>query len=419
MAPVCRRLSLLVMAAILVGLPARGRCGHPRGPHRARAGSKFVDEVSNTSTSTIAVGDTVQWTWSAGTHSTTSGTCAATCTADGRWNSGQHSSPFTFSHTATFATVGTYHYFCSVHGTMMQGDVIVVEPEHLPIIEAVDPDSGPAGGATAITITGTDFVAGATVTIGGVAATGVVVQGSTAIQAMTPALPPGTLADVTVTVQNPDTLVSTLLGGWFADFTDVAGGDPFHDFVEQLVRNGVTAGCGSGAYCRDDSVTRAQMAVFLLKSKLGSGHVPPPCTGRVRRRAVHRRLFDPWIEELASLRSRAAASPCRSRSTARQHGQPAADGGLPPQGAPRLGPRAARVHGNGFRRRAVHGRAFDPWIEELASLGVTGGCQVVPVPLYCPTNPNTRGQMAVFSVKAFSFRSAGSVRRCACRIAKG
>jgi hypothetical protein len=71
---------------------------------------------------------------------------------------------------------------------MMQGDVVVVEPGPAPIIEAVDPNSGPAGGATPITITGTDFVAGATVTIGGVAATGVVVQGSTAIQALTPAL---------------------------------------------------------------------------------------------------------------------------------------------------------------------------------------------------------------------------------------
>lgn len=48
------------------------------------------------------------------------------------------------------------------------------------------------------------------------------------------------------------------------------------------------------------------------------------------------------------------------------------------------------------------GGPFDPWIEELASLQLTGGCQAVPVPLYCPTNPNTRGQMAVFIVKNFS-----------------
>jgi len=286
----------------------------------------------------------------------------------------------------------------------MQGDVVVVEPGPVPIIEAVDPNSGPAGGATAITITGTDFVAGATVTIGGVAATGVLVQGSTAIQAMTPALPPGTLADVTVTVQNPDTLVSTLLGGWFADFTDVAGGDPFHDFVEQLVRNGVTAGCGSGAYCRDASVTRAQMAVFLLKSKLGSGHVPPACTGLVFEDVpCTGGPYDPWIEELASLQitggcqSVPVALYCPGNTVNRQ--QMAAFLLKAHLGSDHVPPACT---GMVFDDVPCTGGIFDPWIEELASLGVTGGCQSVPVPLYCPTNPNTRGQMAVFLVKAFS-----------------
>ena len=403
MAPVCRRLSLLVMAVILSGLPAAALAA-TRAVHVGLGGSKFVDEISNTSTSTIAVGDTVQWTWSFGFHSTTSGTCAGTCTADGKWDSGAHSSPFTFSHTATFATVGTYHYFCSVHGSMMQGVVVVVEPGPVPIIEAVDPNSGPAGGATPITITGTDFVAGATVTIGGVAATGVVVQGATAIQALTPALPPGTLADVTVTVQNPDTLVSTLLQGWFADFTDVAGDDPFHDFIEQLVRNGVTAGCGSGAYCRDDSVTRAQMAVFLLKSKLGSGHVPPPCTGMVFDDVpCTGGPFDPWIEELASLQitggcqSVPVALYCPGNAVNRQ--QMAVFLLKAHLGSDHVPPACT---GTVFDDVSCMGGPFDPWIEELASLGVTGGCQVVPVPLYCPTNPNTRGQMAVFLIKAFN-----------------
>jgi plastocyanin len=247
MAPVCRRLSLLVAVAILFGLEASAVAATRMvsvGPNLTHS---FVDEVSGTSTSTIAVGDTVQWTWVSGIHSTTSGPCATICTADGKWDSGAHATPFSFSHTATFATTGTYHYHCAVHGAMMQGDIVVVDPGPVPFINAIDPSSGPAGGATAVTITGTDFVDGATVTIGGVAATGVLVQGSTTIQAMTPALPAGTLADVTVTVHNPDIETSTLLGGWFADFTDVAGADPFHDYVEKLVRNGVTAGCGSGA----------------------------------------------------------------------------------------------------------------------------------------------------------------------------
>lgn len=43
---------------------------------------------------------------------------------------------------------------------------------------------------------------------------------------------------------------------------------------------------------------------------------------------------------------------------------------------------------------------FAPWIEQLYAEQVTGGCQAQPL-LYCPANPNTREQMAVFLVKAF------------------
>jgi hypothetical protein len=37
-------------------------------------------------------------------------------------------------------------------------------------------------------------------------------------------------------------------------------------FIKQLVTDGITAGCGSGNYCPEQSVTRAQMAVFLVKT---------------------------------------------------------------------------------------------------------------------------------------------------------
>jgi hypothetical protein len=49
-------------------------------------------------------------------------------------------------------------------------------------------------GSTNVTITGTNFIAGATVTIGGVAATGVIVDSATSIRATTPA--PGSAATV-------------------------------------------------------------------------------------------------------------------------------------------------------------------------------------------------------------------------------
>jgi 2',3'-cyclic-nucleotide 2'-phosphodiesterase (5'-nucleotidase family) len=50
-------------------------------------------------------------------------------------------------------------------------------------------------------------------------------------------------------------------------------------WVEKLFADGVTGGCGGGNYCPDQSVTRAQMAVFLLRAEHGSSYTPPPATG--------------------------------------------------------------------------------------------------------------------------------------------
>jgi hypothetical protein len=81
-------------------------------------------------------------------------------------------------------------------------------------------------------------------------------------------------------------------------FTDVPPGSPFCPFIEELARRGVVGGCGGGAYCPGDSVTRAQMAVIVL---LVSDPVftPPACTAPVFADVPATNGFCPWIEELA------------------------------------------------------------------------------------------------------------------------
>ena len=80
-------------------------------------------------------------------------------------------------------------------------------------------------------------------------------------------------------------------------FVDVPCPSPFADWIEQLYADGITGGCGASSYCPSNTVTRAQMAVFLLKAKYGIGYGPPacnhlfadvPCPG----------LFANWIERL-------------------------------------------------------------------------------------------------------------------------
>ena len=70
----------------------------------------------------------------------------------------------------------------------------------VPTVSSVSPNSGSTTGGTAVTITGTNFAAGATVTFGSAAATGVTVVNGTTITATTPV---GSAGGVTVTVTNP------------------------------------------------------------------------------------------------------------------------------------------------------------------------------------------------------------------------
>jgi plastocyanin len=80
----------------------------------------------NPSTVTIAPGETVTWVWAAGGHSTTSDAT----TGPEVWDSGVRGLGAPFAH--TFATAGSFPYYCQVHsvpgGTFMNGVVQVVVP---------------------------------------------------------------------------------------------------------------------------------------------------------------------------------------------------------------------------------------------------------------------------------------------------
>ena len=76
-----------------------------------------------------------------------------------------------------------------------------------PTLSSMSPVVGSTNGGTAVTLSGSNFVAGATVTVAGVPATGVVVASGNTITAVAPANPAG---PANVTVTNPDGQSSTL-----------------------------------------------------------------------------------------------------------------------------------------------------------------------------------------------------------------
>ncbi len=88
-----------------------------------------------------------------------------------------------------------------------------------PTVTGISPTSGPTAGGTAVTISGTGFDNGATVTIGGAAATGVTRNSATSISATTPA---GSAGAKNIVVTNPDTQTGTLTNG----FTYIANVTP-------------------------------------------------------------------------------------------------------------------------------------------------------------------------------------------------
>jgi hypothetical protein len=64
-------------------------------------------------------------------------------------------------------------------------------------------------------------------------------------------------------------------------FGDVPHQDPFCPWIQQLVTDQITSGCGGPNYCPNAAVTRAQMAVFLELAMRGTPGWSPIPTGAV------------------------------------------------------------------------------------------------------------------------------------------
>jgi hypothetical protein len=226
---------------------------------------------------------------------------------------------------------------------------------------------------------------------------GVITAGQGTRQIVYDAAPPGTTMHCTVVesaaaCESPEASTNIQV-----DFLDMPPTNPFHDFVVKVARNGVTAGCGFGNYCGQNPITRAQMAVFLLKSKYGSTHVPPPASGSVFLDVPTGSFAADWIEELAALQITGGCG-----------------GGNYCPSAPVTRAQMAifllkALNDSTYVPPAATGTIFadvplgafaDAWIEDLYLRGIAGGCLVTPL-RYCPSSTSNRQQMAVFLQKTF------------------
>jgi hypothetical protein len=285
----------------------------------------------------------------------------------------------------------------NLNGVLEPGETVEVEPGY------TNPNSFDLGEVMG-TASSFDGPAGATYTIDDNQADyGVVTAGSTgdcftatgdcyAMTVSSPASRPAAHWDATFTeALLGSTKVWTLHVG--DSFPDVPESQQFYRFIENLFHNGITGGCGGGEYCPDATVTRAQMAVFLLKSEHGPRFVPPACTG-VFPDVPCPSTFADWIEQLAAegiTGGCGGGNYCPANPVTRQ--QMAVFLLKAKFGSAYAPPACTGVFGD-----VPCPSQFADWIEDLAGQGITGGCGGGN---YCPTSPNTRGQMAVFLVKTF------------------
>lgn len=180
-------------------------------------------------------------------------------------------------------------------------------------------------------------------------------------------------------------------------FADVPYSHWANSYIERLYNAGITSGCGFAPliYCPEQYVTRAEMAVFLLRSIYGSSYSPPPATGLVFNDVPATHWAAAWIEQLYEDGFTVGCSN---------------DNYCPEQVA------TTRAQMAIFLLRGKYGAAYTPpapvglfndvptdywaaaWIEQLAAEGITTGCGGGN---YCPEEPLTRAQMAVFLVRTF------------------
>ena len=263
------------------------------------------------------------------------------------------------------------------------------------IVSATPPSTNPPGNGP-MTLSGFNFLPGATATVGGLPATNVVVNNYNQMTLTSPMLPPGTLNDITVT--NTDTSAATLPNGWIVDFLDVPESHLFNVWVNRLVRNEITVGVGGGLYGVDQDTKRQQMAVFLLKAKYGLCFVPPPCTVPVFPDVPCSSTFAPWINELVAQGITTGCGGGNFCPTTPVNRQQMAVFLLKTLEGSTYDPPACA---NATFPDVPCSNPFSKWIYELVARGITAGCGGG---LYCPLTNANRGQMATFVVKTFALQ---------------
>ncbi len=195
------------------------------------------------------------------------------------------------------------------------------------------------------------------------------------------------------------TLLAAILPGVAVaatDFDDVPTDHPFHADITWLAEEGITKGCNPPAndrYCPNDSVTRGQMAAFLVRAL---DLVNPGAVDFVDDDGS---VFEESIEALAAAGITKGCNPpdnnryCPDAVVTRA------------EMAAFLSRALSLVTRSGDPFTDDNDSIFEADIERLAAAGVTKGCNPPANTRFCPAEPVTRSQMAAFLHRALTLSS--------------
>ena len=236
----------------------------------------------------------------------------------------------------------------------------------------------------------------------------VVPSGNCAVQvAFSPASQGSKNETLSIPSNDPDTpslaIALTGEGKSIPEFDDCQEDYWAEDFVNTLYYSGITTGCSANPplFCPDTAITRGQMAVFT-ETSLGQ-LIPPPCTGTVFSDVNDLSVgpeFCGFIEDFAV---RGITGGCQADNPATPDVNEAKYCPEDPITRAQMAVFIEAALGNpanactGRFGDIPHGHPFCGFVEKLDDDGITGGCGPG---LFCPDNPVTRAQMAVFLVAA-------------------
>jgi hypothetical protein len=199
-------------------------------------------------------------------------------------------------------------------------------------------------------------------------------------------------------------------GAWWSftsrnqTFADVPIDHALWQYIEAFYNAGITSGCGVSPliYCPEQPVTRAAMAVFLLRAKYGSSYTPPAASHFFSDLPVAgKEWMEPWVDELyrEGITGGCGSGPliyCPETPTTRAAMAVFILRAL--YGSSYTPPAASHF----FSDMPVAGKEWmEPWVDELYREGITSGCGTGPL-IYCPETSVKRQAMAAFIVRAFN-----------------